>query len=123
MSKRYSRFLLDPILDESNKTGPSLEEHKKFYKRQLAPVLQDDVGNYLIAQLQNNADPYFGPPLSLTSTAITDANVVQQRQLGRRAFQVGTGGLCGCTIVTVVSTQAVYMVSSPLNVSQLLSLI
>ncbi|PYI07873.1 hypothetical protein BO78DRAFT_406142 [Aspergillus sclerotiicarbonarius CBS 121057] len=57
-------------------------------------------------------DTYFGRLIGLiqfVGSQSTDASLARQRRFGTVAFQIGTPGLEGCTIVTVVSKRAVYM--------------
>lgn len=92
-------------------TEPSLKEHKRLHKRQLGPILQNEIPQYLITQLQpeHAADLYFGEPVLLIDPS---RNEVHQIELENEPFQMGTFGLCGCTVVPVVSRKPVYLVSS-----------
>ncbi|KAB8068679.1 hypothetical protein BDV29DRAFT_195486 [Aspergillus leporis] len=51
---------------------------------------------------KDEVDPYFGPPLSIIPL---DRN----GDLEKPPFQIGTAGLVGCAVVTVVSKRGVYM--------------
>ncbi|RAK93405.1 hypothetical protein BO79DRAFT_136625, partial [Aspergillus costaricaensis CBS 115574] len=58
-------------------------------------------------------DRYFGDLIGLVEfdddNLSLDSSVAQQITFGNAPFQVGTTGLEGCTVVTVVSKRAVYM--------------
>ncbi|KAL1981339.1 hypothetical protein VTN96DRAFT_2780 [Rasamsonia emersonii] len=106
LDKRNRRIFFGPEPGAWNETDPSPEELKTLQKRTITPLLQNQLADYLIDQFQGNPDPYFGTPSSIADPS---DNVVRQELFGNTPFQVGTNGLCGCTVVTVVSTRAVYM--------------
>ncbi len=94
-----------------NSTDSLPREVSKLSKRIFVDVLQNQLGQYMINQLHEDGvpDPAYGRPAALSNA--NDDNVVVQMQLGNAPFAIGTAGLCGCTVVTVVSPLAVYMVS------------
>lgn len=102
------------ILNKSASLLPRAPDYSLF-KRQINEITQDQVPVYLPNQFFGVADPYFGTPISLTEPnpdepGETDNTVVVQREFGTEPFQLGSAGIHGCTIVTIVSDRAVYMV-------------
>jgi hypothetical protein len=61
-------------------------------------------------QTFGKSDPQFGPLLGFFTK--DERTVTEQGLFGDVGFQYGTGGLHGCTMLTVVSNRAVYMVRS-----------
>lgn len=101
------------IVNKSTSLLPRAPDYN-LLKRQFTEITQDQVPHYLPNQFFGVADPNFGTPTALTipnpGGGETDQTVVVQREFGNNAFQVGSAGLHGCTIVTIVSDRAVYMV-------------
>ncbi|EEA25968.1 hypothetical protein TMatcc_005778 [Talaromyces marneffei ATCC 18224] len=95
-----------------NETAFLLKVHSGPVKRELTTLLQQDIAIYLPNQFNGQYDPYFGLPIALVEIidgGDTDNTVVVQKELGDTPFQVGSAGLHGCTIVTIVSDKAAYM--------------
>ena len=66
---------------------------------------------YLVQQLVTRLnDPYFGQLQGYFDG--TERTVINQDQFGDTAFQYGTAGLHGCTMLTIVSKRAVWQVRS-----------
>ncbi|RAL01806.1 uncharacterized protein BO80DRAFT_472925 [Aspergillus ibericus CBS 121593] len=88
--------------------GEAALEKRVFESMTLARIRE-----YLPQQTDpNTVDTYFGNPTGLiqfVGKKSTDASVARQTEFGSAPFQIGTDGLVGCTIVTVVSKRAVYM--------------
>ncbi|KAH8812237.1 hypothetical protein F5884DRAFT_898539 [Xylogone sp. PMI_703] len=80
-------------------------------KRAFVDVAQGNLGQYLFDQYNENPDPRYGSPIRLIDNDpdADQLNIVVQKQLQDQPFAVGTDGLCGCTVVTIISNQAVYM--------------
>ena len=55
------------------------------------------------------ADPQFATNIGFFAGGTDQRTVATQQTLGTRAFQFGTGGLHGCTMMCIVSNRAVYM--------------
>jgi hypothetical protein len=88
-------------------------------KRTFTTTTQGDVATYLPNQFNGSPDPTYGAPTALVEVvgegddaAETDNTVVVQQEFENEPFAIGSRGLHGCTMVTIVSTRAVYMVSS-----------
>ncbi|CZR69081.1 uncharacterized protein PAC_18982 [Phialocephala subalpina] len=85
-------------------------------KRVFQTVTQVQLPLYVYNQFED-PDPNFGDVIPLVETVTdsdgdlveTDMTVTVQQTLGNQAFQVGSRGIHGCTIVTIVSKRAVYM--------------
>jgi hypothetical protein len=88
-------------------------------KRTFTTLTQDDIPTYLPNQFNGSPDPTYGAPTALVEVVgegddaeETDNTVVVQQEFEDVPFAIGSRGLHGCTMVTIVSTRAVYMVSS-----------
>lgn len=73
------------------------------------------IGSYLSDQARDRGprDPQFGKMRLIVSEKVNSmATVSQSAEFAKeKAFQLGSGGLHGCTVLTIVSRRAVYMVS------------
>lgn len=86
-------------------------------KRNFRIITQAELPVYVGNQWTNNLDATFGEVIPLVEyvrvggrLVETDNTVTVLKKLEDQAFQVGSRGLHGCTMVTVVSRRAVYMV-------------
>jgi hypothetical protein len=99
----------------SNETTISPRAFNSPVKRTFTTLTQDDIPTYLPNQFNGSPDPTYGAPTALVEVSggeETDNTVVVQQEFENVPFAIGSRGLHGCTMVTIVSTRAVYMVSS-----------
>ena len=112
---KKKRDLLLAIQPE-NSTDLVSRKVSKLSKRVFVNIAQNQLGQYVQGQFPPDIpDPAYGTPAALIISGVNNGiqpNVVVERQLGVESFAIGSAGICGCTVVTVVSDQAVYMVSS-----------
>ncbi|KAH8797626.1 hypothetical protein F5884DRAFT_815018 [Xylogone sp. PMI_703] len=107
LNKRIAKLSLGDAL---NSTDALSETFHQLSKRDFTPVAQQNLGNYVQGQFSDTTfDPRYGQPTPLIADTVPQLNIVAERALGNAPFAIGTPGLCGCTVVTVVSDQSVYM--------------
>ncbi|BCS29892.1 uncharacterized protein APUU_80195A [Aspergillus puulaauensis] len=77
---------------------------REMRERQLNSYLPNVIG-------KGHADSVYGPVMKFShgDPATDERAVMRQAQFRDELFQWGTGGLCGCTMVTLVSRRAVWM--------------
>ncbi|KAF2117936.1 hypothetical protein BDV96DRAFT_644273 [Lophiotrema nucula] len=93
ISKRIWRF--DPA-----STVPTGDDSPSF----------NDASTYLVAVFNGHENNDFGPPGGLSTTNPPDERAYsQQAEFGNNKFQFMTGGIHGCTTITLVSNRAVWM--------------
>ncbi|RLL94783.1 hypothetical protein CFD26_104602 [Aspergillus turcosus] len=112
LDKRYVQFWPSRKSDNLNETAILPRVLSAPVKREFTTISQQDVATYIPNQFNGNYDDYFGVPTALVETIDdeeTDNTVVMQIEFGNEPFQVGSAGLHGCTMVTIVSDRAVYM--------------
>lgn len=108
---RYIRSLTDHSFNKSSEVTDSPNQDVYLSKRVITSVTQAELPEYLYDQFDENPDQLFGSPAPLTTDKQTDATVTRQRIFNKKnAFQIGSQALHGCTVVTVISKRAVYMV-------------
>jgi hypothetical protein len=116
------------VWNHSSLTVGSVEEVDWKYLRKRAGGFPEDDSKWTISKLDTylpatieKPDNFFdekdkdGQPnvLGLVEGVTMDSVSRQKRFYRRTPFQVGTSGLHGCTVVTLTSNRAVWMVSSP----------
>lgn len=97
-------LLLARIQAENSTNVLPRDEASKLAKRVFNVVAQAQLPAYV----QNTVDTAI-PIIPPVQPNVIQANVAVQRVFGAAEIAIGTPGLCGCTVVTVVSTQAIYM--------------
>ena len=110
----------DRSSDVLNHTTEIQVQERQFTKRAFDEPrwTRSRAANYLVKQLVDNPglnDPYFGQLQVYFDT--TERTVINQDRFGDTAFQYGTPGLHGCTMLTVLSKRAVWQVRSQIRVS------
>ncbi|RFU32890.1 hypothetical protein B7463_g3469, partial [Scytalidium lignicola] len=110
LKRRDLRIARQPAI--LNSTDLPSKVPNELWKRVFTDLTQDQLPAYLVDQFDGNPDAGYGTPISIIppeNSVSVQRNVVVQRSFAKVPFAIGTNGLCGCTVVTVASTQAVYM--------------
>lgn len=106
------------ISDEEDDSDAAPHElAKRVFKTDHRRWKTDDAKKYLPGQVRVTngrvvpTDKQFSNTLGFFAGGTNQATVAVQRKFSKKEFQMGTGGLHGCTMMAIISNRGVWMVS------------
>lgn len=103
--------------DDSDVDAAPHELAKRVFQTDHRRWRTDDVKKYLPGQVRVTdgrvvpTDKQFSSTLGFFAGGTNQATVAVQRKFSKKEFQMGTGGLHGCTMMAIISNRGVWMVS------------